>query len=99
MVPDGAVLKPEPRPVTAADIQGWVDAAPETAREMLAEGPREGYGCALCRMLRAHDEEHIAEPWLEDLWSWHGAHTTSSMTDVERYLRCVLVYVCGGWDG
>jgi hypothetical protein len=99
LAPYGPVMRIEPRPVTVEDIQGWVDAAPETAREILDRGPRDGLRCGLCVMLRAHDEEHAGEPWLEDLWTWHGYQAISSIPDVERYLRCVLVYICGGWDG
>jgi hypothetical protein len=104
LVPDGPVLAQERRPLTVEDIDGWIAAMPETAREMLAEGPRPqrrfSMGtCGICRMLRVHDEEYTGEPWLEDLWTWHGDPATSSLDGEERYLRCLLVYCCAGWDG
>lgn len=102
--PDGPVMRPRRIPLTVEHIDEWCAQMPETAREMLAEGPRPqkrlSFGtCGVCRMLRAHDEEYRGEPWLEDLWTWHGDPATSEMEDEERYLRCLLVYVCAGWEG
>jgi hypothetical protein len=38
--PDGPVMRPRKVPLTVEHIDEWVAQMPETAREMLAEGPR-----------------------------------------------------------
>lgn len=81
--------------VTPKILDRWIEAMPERARRVLAGGPdEEGWTCTVCVALRMQPDAD----WNNEMWEWHGSRATSSMTGVERYLRCVLAYVWAGWE-
>lgn len=89
-------------PVNMADVELWVSALPQSIRAMLAIGPVDVEGdhthpcCTVCRVVTYLDAQGraLAHADMLDLW-----HHTKETNDVRSYLRCLLIYLCAGWDG
>lgn len=93
-------------PIILADVEMCVDRLRDEDRAILAKGPllrhswKTGYCCRCCEVFDKFFDElaGYSSAVVQTLAEFHQDDLDQDVC-VESYLRCILIYLCAGWDG